>query len=470
MSKIVTFNKNNELEIAEIESVREVARPFKNERCSQIIDTYLAAISDYQVCFNFAVPMLLNERRNELTKIAKVFDKFSKEVEINGEKHIVADGVHAAKHLRKAIDDSEVVINSKADEAIVKSLFIGLFSEYDHFLGELLKALYKENQELLKGISREISFNELVEFKDIDAVKSEMLDKEIDSLRRESYLSQFEALEKKFSIELRKFMEWPEFIEISQRRNLFTHNNGCVSQQYLTICKRVGYKVQDTVVVGSRLEISRQYFQRAVLILSKVGFYLAHTLWSKCLPDKSKLAGDALNNSIFNLLKREQWELATDFGVFGLNQAHLKNVDDITKKIRVINTAIGLLNLKKKKEAIDLLNQHDWTSSIRDLKLAVSILKEEYAKSCEIMKEIGKTGELINEISYHEWPIFRDFNKTDEFKIAYKDIYGISFDDKVTEEASIQSEKVRNESDELGSGKQKKKIKIKSKRTIPRLA
>ena len=82
-----------------------------------------------------------------------------------------------------------------------------------------------------------------------------MLEKEIESLRRKSYIEQFKELETKFSIKLTKFDRWPYFIESAQRRNLFTHCDGIVSKQYLDVCRDVNFKFDKVYKVGERLEI-----------------------------------------------------------------------------------------------------------------------------------------------------------------------------------------------------------------------
>jgi len=71
-----------------------------------------------------------------------------------------------------------------------------MFSEFDAFMGALLKTIYLKNQDLLKGISREITLRELFEHGSIDDVKIAMLEKEIETFRRDSYVEQFSNLGK----------------------------------------------------------------------------------------------------------------------------------------------------------------------------------------------------------------------------------------------------------------------------------
>lgn len=74
-----------------------------------------------------------------------------------------------------------------------------------------------------------------------------------------------------------------------------------------------------------------------------------------------------------------------------------------------------------------LLSNVDWSASIRDFRLAVSILNNEYDRAAAIMKQIGKKGELVHEVAYHQWPLFLTFRERPEFQQAYEEIYGYPF-------------------------------------------
>lgn len=60
--------------------------------------------------------------------------------------------------------------------------------------------IYQDNENLLKGIVREISLSDIMEFTDLESVKLSMLNKEIETLRRESYIEQFSTLEKNLKL------------------------------------------------------------------------------------------------------------------------------------------------------------------------------------------------------------------------------------------------------------------------------
>jgi hypothetical protein len=401
-----------------------------------VLDRFLWAEDDYRDAVSMAFIAVAKKRLDELKRANARISKFISESKDDGTSILMANGPHAARDMFDSLREQERLTHSRILPLMSRSFFIGLFSEYDSFIGALLKAIYSRKPELYKGIKREIALTELLSFQDLDEVKKDMLEKEIDSFRRESYIEQFSELERKFEIKtLRAFPEWTKFVEYSQRRNVMTHNDGRVSQQYLSVCEREGVKFSEKPKIGDELQLTNDYMREAIFVISKVGFMLAHTLWRKVLPDDLEDANDAMNNTLYGLLIRKRWAIGASFGEFGLSDQMTKGAQEISLRIRIINTAIGLSNAKRKPEAEKLLNSQDWSACIRDFKLATAILKESYLEAAKIMRDIGKHGELVNQLAYHDWPLFEDFRGQPEFQSAYQEIYGIPFIEKISEEA-----------------------------------
>ncbi len=297
--------------------------------------------------------------------------------------------------------------------------------------------------DLFKGIKREIALTDLLQFDSLGAVKLDMLEKEIETFRRESYIVQFSELEKKFDIRtLRDFPEWPTFVEMAQRRNLMTHNDGCVSQQYVIQCEREGYVFQSKPKIGEKLELSRDYLRNALLTVSKVGFMLSHTLWRKVLPRDIAKSDEAMNSEIYDLLSRKRWIAASEFGMFGLSQQMIRNSAEMDKRIRTVNTAIALKQTNRKADALRLMDQVDWSASLREFRLARAVLEDDFPEAARIMREIGKEGEMVQQLCYHTWPLFENFRECLEFHEAYKEIYGVPFIEKASKDAKAQAAKL----------------------------
>lgn len=316
--------------------------------------------------------------------------------------------------------------NTKLPYHLEKSLFIGLFSAYDAYIGELLKAIFEKRPDLLKKISKSIDLSSVVAALDLEQLKNEALEEYIEDFRRDGYAKQFECLEKFFDLQLTKFSNYPRFIEASQRRHLFTHCSGQVSQQYIECCKTAGYESDDFPPErGKILDLGPSYFYSVCDVLFEVGVKLSHTLWRKQFPDELEQADKALSDTIFELLKNEKWNRAITLGEFAYSQK--KHFDKERAKIVTANYCIALKFGGGQREAERILENTDWSDSMPDFKIAKAVLLDDYKEAARLMEIIGKEGELISEESYLTWPLFRQFRSSSEFRETYEKIYGYSF-------------------------------------------
>lgn len=396
------------------------------ESINEVLKAFLLDISSIQKTHQIVLPHVLKWLQKQHSDNAGKLKKYQSEREDQPDM-LVAKSTHQVAEILEAVRALDGLGGLRIPQTLEKSLFTQLFAEFDAFIGALLKVIYRRKADLLKGISREITFADLLAYENLNAVKLDMLEKEIESFRRESYVEQFSSLEKKFGLKLRAFPEWGEFVELSQRRNLIVHNGGCVSDQYLIVCDREGHKFDPRPQIGSSLKPDIEYFSRAIIIVSKVAFMLSHTLWSKVFPDERKQAQTAANDVIYDLLSEKRWRSASAIAKFCLTEPMRKELEEIDLRIRTINAAIAMKFSGNQEECTTCLKAVDWTASYRDFKLAIAVLHDNFVEAAALMRVIGKSGELIQELSYHEWPLFHKFRDSADFLAAYKDIYGISF-------------------------------------------
>lgn len=409
---------------------------------ARAVQRYLSSILQIAQTAAIALPHITTWASAEADSLQKKIEKFVPRLPNQGEGpvSITLESPRELAEFTNTIRQLEDFRGNNSAGILAKSLFTQLFAEYDSYSGELLKVIYLKNNQLLKGISREISLTDLLDFDDINAVKLSMLDKEIETFRRDSYIEQFCTLEKKFGVPLRKFKEWPQFVELSQRRNILTHNGGLVSDQYLAMCDREGYKFDSRPKIGDSLGVSIEYFGNATRLLSKVGLMLAFTLWSKVFPKELSELHSALNDIIYHCLQHERWIFVSQLDDFVLGEPMRKGISEIDLRIRIINASIGLKFSGKDAEAAKLMESVDWTASYRDFKLALAVLSENYEIAVKLMKSIGKSGEIIDQTSYHTWPLFARFRERPEFYESYFDVYGEPFAEKVeTEKGHIEA-------------------------------
>lgn len=397
------------------------------------LERYLAAIRAIGLTAEIALPHIAKWTISEIEKTQKKIEKFVPELPKKGEgpKTFTLDSARDFAEFTSTIRQFEELRGQNSTAVLAKSLFTQLFAEFDAYIGELLKVIYLKNDKLLKGISREISLSDLLDFDDLNAVKIAMLEKEIETIRRDSYIEQFSTLEKKFNLSLKKFKEWSEFVELSQRRNILTHNGGIVSDQYLIVCDREGHRFQSRPKLGESLGVTFEYFTNASRLVSKVGLMLAYTLWIKVFPKETPDIHRALNDTIFNCLQQKRWRFVAELEDFVLSDPMRKGISEIDLRIRIVNASIGLKFSGKDADAEKLLESVDWSASYRDFRLATAVLREKYAEAVDIMRSIGKNGEIIDQADYHTWPLFTKFRERPEFYEVYFEIYGEAFAEKV---------------------------------------
>ena len=197
-----------------------------------------------------------------------------------------------------------------ASVIIPRSFVIALVSQFDAFLGRLLRAVYANRPEILNASERNLTFANLIEFNSIDEAREYVLEKEIEAVLRESHTEHFDYLERKLGIELRKGLDiWPTFIEVTERRNLFVHTDGVVSTQYIAVCKKHKVNLILGEKVGQVLEADPGYLNTTYNCLYEIAVKLSQVLWRKLLPGELEEADIYLTMVCYELLKREEYTL-----------------------------------------------------------------------------------------------------------------------------------------------------------------
>lgn len=412
----------NDIVEFELPSYEDDVEHFHNHPIAKAIDSFLHAGNDVVYGASVFVPVAGKMQHDRLKKAA------AKQAEY---KKILAESMDAAKkakanaELLNVTRDLHRMSQSRSPELFAKSVFIGLFSEFDSFVGNLITAIYNKKSDLFAPIAKTITIGELREYESIDGLKQDMLNKEIESIKRESYVRQFEILEAKVNVELRKFEEWPLFVEISQRRNLLTHADGIVSEQYLAVCG--ANKCKELPKLGERLTLTSEYIVQAAELLMLVALMLGQTIWRKLLPEEKSISGQHLNEVIFDSLCCNRSVLSIRYSQFGMGTVILKQASNVERRVRIINYALAHQLAENETDCLKILNSEDWSDALRDFSLAVAVLKNDFQLASELMLKIGKEGELVAQESYATWPLFHKFRASEIFLSTYAKIYGHPF-------------------------------------------
>nr|WP_321269661.1 hypothetical protein [uncultured Tolumonas sp.] len=315
--------------------------------------------------------------------------------------------------------DKEVTRLKNSFKLIPRNFLVSLVSEFDSFLGAFIRSIYYKKPELLNESSRQITIADLLKFATIEDAKEQVLEKEIETLLRKSHSEQFSTLESKFKVKLTEFPSWSEYIEITERRNLFVHANGIASTQYISVCSNSKCKIGDTKV-GDKLTVSSEYLTRAYQVILETAVKLTHVLWRKLFPEEREQADNSLINLGFKLISDNKNELAANILDFAFKIP--KHHNDTAKRMILINLAQAYKWMNQPEKCNKTIKLLDWSAASYEFKLAVSVLNDEFDKASKLLKTVV-LAEEISEESLLKWPIFNEFRKSEQFQLVFKELF-----------------------------------------------
>ncbi|RYY00969.1 MAG: hypothetical protein EOO53_20390 [Gammaproteobacteria bacterium] len=327
------------------------------------------------------------------------------------------DDSHNYKTLEKRTS-----IASNSLEILPKSLFVTLISEFDSFLGKLIREIFNVKPEILNASEKNLTFARLLELNSIEEAKEFIIEKEVEAVLRESHSEHFNWLESKLGITLRKDLPvWEKFIEITERRNLFVHCDGVISSQYLSTCRMNKVKFEKDYQVGEKLVVSQDYFDLTYKTLYEISVKLTQVVWRKLLPYDLEHADGSLNDICFELLKNKHYDLSDillDFATTILR----KHYNEETKNVFIVNKALSLKLGGNEEKCKEIVLAKDWSACSDKFKIAKEALLNNFDEVQRLMKKIGPDGE-VNKASYKIWPLFEGFRKIPEFPVWYKEVF-----------------------------------------------
>jgi hypothetical protein len=321
--------------------------------------------------------------------------------------------------LHTSVNQLNIALN-----VLPETFLVSLVSQYDAFLRSLLRDLLLLNSETLKGWQGTIKVCDLAAFTTLEEAKRFLIEREIDEIMRGSHTDQIEYIEKTFKVEWTRDSLWGQFIEITERRNLFVHTNGYVTGQYLRVCKEKQIKVGPTVEEGVRLSVNGSYFWTALYVLLELATKLSQVLWRKHLPDALAQADETLDCFCFGLLCKKRYELLLRILTFATTTLRSKISGEEYFHVNMINTALIHKRMKNSKKMAECLAAVDWTKTGDKYSLAEAVLNERYHDAEKFMKKLGKE---MSPADYRDFPVFDGFRETVGFKKAYEEIFGKQF-------------------------------------------
>ncbi|MBS0197808.1 MAG: hypothetical protein JSR77_13720 [Planctomycetes bacterium] len=305
------------------------------------------------------------------------------------------------------------------------TMLVSMVSEYDVLLGRLIDAMFRSKPDVLNSSGRTLTFSEISRLGDIEAARAFLIEKEIESVLRDSHALQFDWLENKLKIPLRKGLQrWPQFIELTERRNLYVHTDGVVSSQYIDVCRKHGAPLGDKIQVGTKLNIDHDYLISARDVLIEIGVKLGQVMWRKLVPAEIDRAEDHLIACTYDLLQAGHNRCVASILQFFVEE--LKTNDANKRMVLTVNYAQALKWSRQSDKMRTLVSNIDVSILAPKFQLAFAVLLDDYVKAASLVREIGSRG-AIGMVEYRDWPLFKELRDQPEFLASFEQVFGRPF-------------------------------------------
>lgn len=309
-------------------------------------------------------------------------------------------------------------------EYLYSNLIVSISSSYDHFLSSLLKMIIIDKK-MVGLVDKNISLKEALKYENKEELFSFCVEEKISELMRKSHREQIKWVEQKYNIDIvNSFSEWKTIFEFFQIRNIIVHNDGIVNKIFIEELSENGIS-SEKYTIGKKLSISpnemsikiRHMIDFSIYVFSLIMRTQYHS--NEDLEEIDKIINDVVfdflckgkytqvSSIVNNILKKNQRHCSADIFVFTINKC----------------IALKFNGNDSYKEVLENL---DWSNSENNFRLARAVLMDELDEACRFMEMLEK--DLMIR-AYVEWPLFKDFIKTKEFRNKFKEIYGTDFED-----------------------------------------
>jgi hypothetical protein len=375
------------------------------------------------------IPLILELVSGRVIKEGKAVDSFInlnklQETTENGKERVLIPTDKITEFIKLSERLGASVI---ARQFLPINFIVALVSQYDAYLGRLIRTIFLTKPEILNASEKNILFSELIDFKSIDEAKEYVIENEVESVMRESHLKQFKWLEGKLSMKLREDLpRFTDFIEITERRNLFVHCNGVVSRQYLINCKENSVPNTESVKVGDHLKATPTYLAKSYSVLFEIGVKLGQVTWRKLCPDKIEDADSNLVDICFDLLVKGRYKLAINLLNFATGTLKKHHNQELLL-VFIVNKALAYYLSDEKDECYKVLDSQDWSATSDTFKLAIAVLRENYSEAATLMIKLGPDHDRLKKGAYMEWPLFKKFRDSTQFKETFVKLFKEEF-------------------------------------------
>lgn len=309
--------------------------------------------------------------------------------------------------------------------SLLETQFVDIVTQFDSFLQNLMRCIYKAHPEINKNSDKTITYKELFDYGSIDSIKDGLVESILDELFRGSHKKILEHLTKITKVDVQKLMPelFQQLIEITERRNIFIHCRGIVSGQYVRVCKE--NKVAIIVNEGDRLTIDESYFKSSIETLFVLSVNIGYLIWKKQVKADKAVSDRFLLNTCDSLIMLNEQKIVIE--IIDLLYSHADN--DMHTVNRHLLKMYWILAHKQLGDAAKMNEglSEDWSSVSSMITMILDILRDDIPSAIVQMKHIGNDTNIIKKEMYSCSVLLNNMVNHPDFQTAFQDIYGEQF-------------------------------------------
>ena len=350
------------------------------------------------------------------TKINKSFEKI-KESSVEEVELSIAQ-IQAVNELMEEYNNDEIMFHY-----LPKNLIVSIASNYDYFINKFLSNIIFDKK-FFGIINKDVSVGKIWEYSSKEELLKDCVEDTISDLMRKTHKDQIEWIQKNFSIDLiNSFTEWKTVFLFFEVRNIIVHNDGIVNHIFIHTLNKNGISTEE-YNLGDKIFLDIDFIVKSIRTLIDFSVYLFSLLMQKLYKNYEEIDSQ-INGIIYKLLCDKNYGQVISIvdNILKSNQNHTSEY----MFIFTINKCIALKN-RHNNGYVKILENLDWSNCEAHYRIAKEVLLDNNKEASDMMEKMDKDNMVYN---YLEWPLFKDFIKTEEFKNKFNEIYGVNFEDKL---------------------------------------
>lgn len=378
--------------------------------------SFVTNLESLRLFVNNVAPVVRKHDEATLEQVKTVLEKVLKIIEVpkNVLKGRGSKGIKTKltkKQVIRIMHDLENLtpLSRPQIELLYKSSFVMLVSYFEFLVSDLIHYFYQAYPESLSGKERSITLKELKLCDDLSEAVNYVVDKEVDSVLRDTLDKKQKYFGKPLGIYIKEnIIDWNKLNEVVERRNIIVHNDGKINRRYLknTDSSVVPEKKKD-LKEGKKITVSPNYFASAFHEVLIAGVILIQCCWRKWRKDDIDSVDSALIKDIYDMLSKEKWTVAERLGLFS-QQCEVCNQSN---RLYLDINYCQSLKWQNKKDALQKeLKKFDMSILSPKYVLALCALKSDRVNFYKNVEKAVIVDDMEKE-NFMEWPLFRELRK-----------------------------------------------------------